>query len=63
MPRFAVINGSAVVNAIIADSKEDAELVTGLLCIETMEAGPRWGWDGEKLTEPNEEDYISDTNV
>jgi nucleoside-triphosphatase THEP1 len=62
MSRFAVINGSTVVNAIIADSKEDAELLTGLLCVETEEGGPRWGWDGEKLTEPNE-NFDSNTDA
>jgi hypothetical protein len=34
MPNFAVILNNKVQNAIIADSKEDAELATGLDCVE-----------------------------
>jgi len=34
MARFAVVNGNSVINFIVADSKEIAEAVTGLVCIE-----------------------------
>lgn len=34
MPKYAVIDGTKVVNTILADSVQDAELATGFLCIE-----------------------------
>jgi hypothetical protein len=37
MANFAVISGTTVVNIIVADSKEIAEQVTGLNCIEYTE--------------------------
>jgi hypothetical protein len=50
MANFAVINNGVVVNTILADSKEIAEEVTGLTCIEyEFEPGaPGIGhsWDG-----------------
>jgi hypothetical protein len=54
MATYAVINGGTVVQAIIADSVEDAELLTGFTCVEIKnnEAGPRYTWDGEKFVEP-----------
>jgi hypothetical protein len=33
MPRYAVMNNSTVTNVILAETLEDAELVTGLTCI------------------------------
>jgi hypothetical protein len=49
MTNFAIHNGSAVVNVIVANSKEVAEQVTGLQAVETT--GEPWiGWelvDGE----------------
>jgi hypothetical protein len=49
MTNFAIHNGSAVVNVIVADSQEIAEQVTGLQAVETT--GEPWiGWelvDGE----------------
>ena len=35
MARFAVIKNDVVENVIVADSKETAEIVTGLECIES----------------------------
>ena len=37
MSNFAVISGTEVVNVIVADSKEIAEQVSGLTCIESTE--------------------------
>jgi hypothetical protein len=34
MPNFAVLQNNLVINIIVADSLEDAEMVTGLTCIE-----------------------------
>lgn len=49
MPNFAINDGNTVVNVIVADSKEIAEEVTGLLAVET-DGEPWTGWtliDGE----------------
>lgn len=48
---FAVISGKSVVNVIVANTKEDAELVTGALCVEYTEKNPAtigWFYDSEK---------------
>jgi len=37
---YAVIENNKVINVIVADSKEIAEEVTGLTCIDTTD-----GWD------------------
>jgi hypothetical protein len=34
MPKYAVLNGNTVINFIIADSKEIADNVTKLNCVE-----------------------------
>jgi hypothetical protein len=56
MANFAVINDGVVVNVIIADSKEVAETVTGLDCVEyeTSPSAPGIGWsyDGSVFTAP-----------
>lgn len=38
MPRFAVLNGEDVLNIIVADSKEFAEELLNMTCIEITEA-------------------------
>lgn len=35
MATFTVLDNNIAVNRIVADSKEEAELVTGLMCVET----------------------------
>jgi hypothetical protein len=40
MPNYAVIENNKVSNIIVADSKEIAEEVTGLSCIDVTD-----GWD------------------
>jgi hypothetical protein len=55
MATFAVIENDKVVNTIVADSKEIAELVTGQTCVEYTDenrAGIGWTYDGEKFIEP-----------
>ena len=54
MANYAVIENGTVTNAIVADSKEIAEEVTGRLCIELPEIGFGIGdtWDGEKFVKP-----------
>ena len=52
---FAVIENNLVVNVIVAESKEIAELVTELTCIEyTIEnpAGIGWTFDGTSFINP-----------
>jgi hypothetical protein len=34
MPKFAVISGVVVSNIIVAATRDDAELVTGNMCVE-----------------------------
>lgn len=46
MTDFAVINGDTVVNVIVAESREIAEAVTGLLIMQT-EGEPWIGWTME----------------
>jgi hypothetical protein len=56
MPNFAVINGDKVANVIVADSKEDAELNSGLPCIEIFiepgAPGIGWTYDGNSFAAP-----------
>ena len=54
MSNYAVIENNAIMNVIVADSKEIAEQVTGKLCIELPEIGFGVGntWDGEKFVKP-----------
>lgn len=55
MANYAVIQNNKVTNIIVADSKEIAEEVTSLACIEYTEENPAgigWDWDGIKFTNP-----------
>ena len=55
MANFAVIKDGVVTNVIVADTKEIAELVTGLTCVEYTEekpAGIGWTYDGSVFTPP-----------
>lgn len=55
MKTFAVINDDSVTNIIVAESKEIAESITGLSCIEyTLENPASIGYlyDGEKFNPP-----------
>ena len=51
---YAVIKENKIINAILADSKEDAELVTELTCIDVTNKAWDIGWDvnGENIIEP-----------
>jgi hypothetical protein len=56
MANFAVIKDGSVINIIIADTKEIAELVTQLTCIEYTDSKPAgigYTYDGEKFTPPS----------
>jgi hypothetical protein len=58
MAEYAVVNNSTVINLILADTLEDAELATGLTCVELNEevsAGIGSTWDGSVFTHPNQE--------
>ena len=48
MANYAVIENGTVVNAIVADSLEIAQELTGLTCLEYTEENPigiNWYWD------------------
>ncbi len=55
MATFAVIDKAKVINIIVAENKETAELATGLICIEYTEENPAgigWTYDGTSFTAP-----------
>ena len=55
MPNYAIIENDKVINVIVADSKEVAEEVTGLVCIEYTEENPAgigWTYDGVNFVSP-----------
>lgn len=56
MANFAVIKDGLVDNVIVADTKEIAEIVTGLLCVEYENIpgapGIGWSYDGSVFTAP-----------
>jgi hypothetical protein len=55
MKNFAVIKNVVVDNVIVAETKEIAELVTGLTCVEYTEENPAgigWTYDGTSFTPP-----------
>ena len=55
MATFAVIDNNTVINVIVADTKEIAETVTGLTCVEyTQENRVSVGWtyDGSTFEQP-----------
>jgi hypothetical protein len=56
MPKFAVIDGSLVINSILADSLEIAEAVSGQRCIASEVAGTGWVYDEElnEFVEPEQ---------
>lgn len=50
MANYAVIDNGIVINAIVADSKEVAEEITGNTCIEYTDENPigiNWFWHNE----------------
>ena len=56
MSNFAEIKNNVIVNIIIAETKEIAEMVTGGTCIEYTGESPigiGWGYDGETFTAPS----------
>jgi hypothetical protein len=59
MANYAVIKDGIVNNIIVADTKEIAETVTGLTCIEYTDESPArigWSYDGAEFTAPVVED-------
>jgi hypothetical protein len=56
MANFAVIKDDSVINVIVADTKEIAEIVTGLICVEYIDSKPAgigYTYDGETFTPPS----------
>lgn len=61
MARFAVLINNVVSNIIIADTKEIAEELTGLTCIEYTNENPvhfDYIWNGSEFIEPIPEEII-----
>jgi hypothetical protein len=60
MANYAVIKNGIVNNVIVADTKEIAEEVTGLTCVEVENVpgapGIGWSYDDAEFTAPVEED-------
>jgi hypothetical protein len=60
MANYAVIKDGIVDNVIVADTKEIAETVTGLACVEIEHVpgapGIGWSYDGVEFTAPIVED-------
>ena len=56
MPRFGAVRDNVIITVLLADSKEDAEQLTGATCVELVHAagepGGGWTWDGEKFNPP-----------
>jgi hypothetical protein len=53
MKNFAVMAGNSVVNVIVSDNLESAELATKSTCIEYQDyVGIGWIWDGEIFIAP-----------
>jgi hypothetical protein len=56
MANYAVIKDGIVTNVIVAESKEIAESVTGLTCVEIQQEpgspGIGWSYDGTDFTAP-----------
>ena len=65
MANYAVIKDGTVNNTIVADSKEIAESVTGLTCIEfQLEPGAPgigWSYDGTDFSAPVTEEPVEET--
>ena len=60
MSNYLVIENNIVINVIVANSKEIAESVTGLTCVEVPfepgQPGIGWTYDGAEFTAPVVED-------
>ena len=54
MSNYAVIESNIVINVIVADSKEIAEMVTGKQCVDLTGTFGAISdtWDGEKFIRP-----------
>jgi pyridoxal biosynthesis lyase PdxS len=55
MANYALIKDGVVNNVIVADTKEIAEEVTGLTCVEYTDENPAgigWSYDGAEFTAP-----------
>jgi hypothetical protein len=55
MATYAVIKDEEVINVIVAESKEVAETVTGLTCVEYTESNPAgigWIYNGTDFSAP-----------
>lgn len=66
MATFAVMSRNLVSNIIVADSKEIAEQVTGLACIEYTQENPAgigWTYDGINFTPPTVETILDTVEV
>lgn len=63
---FAVIQSERVINVIVADSQENAELATSLSCVEIPEesrAGIGWFYIDGEFTPPSQPEPINETQT
>ena len=63
---FAVIENNLVKNVIVADSKEIAEEVSGLTCIEYTDENPAgigWAYDGVNFIAPIVDEVVLEEAV
>lgn len=63
MANYAVIDNNIVINIIVADTKEVAEQVTGLTCVEYTDENPAgigWSYDGENFIAPVVEEPVTE---
>lgn len=65
MPNYGVVKENAIVNVIVADSKEDAELLTNSMCVEYTSENPLgigWQWNGTSFVDVPSKPPVSITN-
>lgn len=63
MANYAVLSNNIVSNIIVANSKQIAQTVTGLTCIEYTNENPAGigdTWDGSTFTKPTVEEITND---
>ena len=54
MANYGVLEGTLIVNIIVAETKEIAEQVTGKICVDLppLNAGIGWTYEGGTFTAP-----------
>ena len=63
MATFAIIENNIVTNTILADTLEDAQLITNSTCVEFTETNPAgigWTYDGTSFIELIDPNFVSE---